>query len=136
MSLINPSLEHVYFSITVVILVSNHVIIKFIRFVSRFTVHLCNAIYFLTIFNILYKQFTKILYFVFWDLKQSPQSPRPRPRPTRNENLEGKRTKPTHEQNSLMSASPLLQKQNIKFHRPSSVLKSILVRHFFSVILG
>ena len=49
---------------------SNHVIIRLIRFVSRFTVHLCNVIYFLTIFSTPYKRFIKILYFAFWDLKK------------------------------------------------------------------
>ena len=55
MSLINHSLEHVYYSN----LVSNHIIIRLIRFVTRFTVHLCNTIYFLTTFSIPYKRFTK-----------------------------------------------------------------------------
>ena len=66
MSLIDSSLEHVYCSN----LVSNHVLIRLIRFVSRFTIHLCNAIYFSTIFSILYKRFTKILHFAFWDLNK------------------------------------------------------------------
>ena len=67
MSLINPSLEHVY----CINLVSNHVIIRLIRFVSRFTVHLCNAIYFLTTFSTLCKWFIKILHFAFWDLNKT-----------------------------------------------------------------
>ena len=46
---------------------SNHVLIRLIRFVSRFTIYLCNAIYFLTIFSTPCKRFTKILYFTFWD---------------------------------------------------------------------
>ena len=50
---------------------SNHVIIRLIRFVSRFTVHLCNAIYFLTTFSTPCKRFTKILYFAFWDLNKA-----------------------------------------------------------------
>ena len=49
---------------------SNHILIRLIRFVSRFTVHLCNAIYFLTTFTTLYKWFTKILYFRFWNLSR------------------------------------------------------------------
>ena len=69
MSLINHSLEHVYYSN----LVSNHIIIRLIRFVSRFTVHLCNVIYFLTIFSTPYKWFTKKLYFTFWDLNKTLQ---------------------------------------------------------------
>ena len=68
MSLTNPSLEHVYCSITVM---SNHVIIRLIRFVSRFTAHLCNAIYFLTTFSTSCKRFTKILHFVFWNLNKA-----------------------------------------------------------------
>ena len=50
---------------------SKHVLIRLIRFVSRFTIHLCNVIYFLTTFNIPCKRFTKILYFVFWDLNRA-----------------------------------------------------------------
>ena len=42
MSLINPLLAYVYCSN----LVSNHGLIRFIRFVLWFTVHLCNAIFF------------------------------------------------------------------------------------------
>ena len=42
-----------------------------IRFVSRFTVHLCNAIYFLTIFNTSCKRFIKFLYFTFWNLNKA-----------------------------------------------------------------
>ena len=61
MNLINPSLEHVYCSN----LVSNHVLIRLIRFVSRFKVHLFNAIYFSTTFSTPCKRFTKILRFVF-----------------------------------------------------------------------
>ena len=63
MRLSNPSLEYVYCSN----LVSNHVIIRLIRFVSRFTVHLCNAIYFLSIFSTPCKWFTKILRSAFWE---------------------------------------------------------------------
>ena len=59
MSLINILLEHVYCNN----LVSNHVLIMLIRFVSQFTVHLCNAIYFLTTFSTPCKRFTKILRF-------------------------------------------------------------------------
>ena len=47
---------------------SNHVVIRLIRFVSRFTVHLCNAIYFSTIFSTPCKLFIKILRFAFWHL--------------------------------------------------------------------
>ena len=50
---------------------SNYVIIRLIRFVSRFTVHLCNAIYFSTIFSISCKGFTKNLYFGFMDLNRA-----------------------------------------------------------------
>ena len=60
MSLINPSLEYVYCSN----LVSNNAIIRLIRFVSRFTVNLCNAIYFLTTFSTQCKRFTKNLHCV------------------------------------------------------------------------
>ena len=49
-------------------LVSNHVVIMLIRFVSRFIVHLCNAIYFLTIFNTSYRRFTNFLNFRILDL--------------------------------------------------------------------
>ena len=74
MSLINPSLEHVY----CINLVSNRVLIRLIRFVSRFTIHLCNAIYFSTIFSTPCKRCTKN--FVFYvlgskqglDLQRSP----------------------------------------------------------------
>ena len=52
-------------------MVSNHIVIRFIRFVSRFTVHLCNAIYFFTTFSTPCKRFTKILYFAFWDLNKA-----------------------------------------------------------------
>ena len=65
MSLINPSLEHIYCSY----LVSNHVLIRLIRFVPRFTVHLYNIIYFLIIFSTPYKQFAKILHFAFTEFK-------------------------------------------------------------------
>jgi len=51
--------------------VSNHVIIRLIIFVSRFTVHLCNAIYFLTTFSTPCKWFTKFLHFAFWDLNKA-----------------------------------------------------------------
>ena len=61
MSPINPSLAHIYCSN----LVSKYDLIRLIRFVSRFTVHLCNAIYFLIIFSTPYKWFIKILCFVF-----------------------------------------------------------------------
>ena len=64
MSLTRVSLEHVY----CINLVSNHILIRFIRFVSRFTVHFCNAIYFSTIFSTLCKWFTKILCFGCKDL--------------------------------------------------------------------
>ena len=67
MSLINSSLEYVYCSN----LVSNHVLIRLIRFVSRFTVHFYNTIYFSTTFSIPYKRFIKNLHFVFWDLNKS-----------------------------------------------------------------
>ena len=67
MSLIRELLEYVYCSN----LLSNHVLIRLIRFVSRFTTHLCIAIYFLTIFNTLYNRFTKILHFAFWNLNES-----------------------------------------------------------------
>ena len=50
---------------------SNHVLIRLIRFVSRFTVHLYNAIYFSTTFSTPYKRFTKILHFAFWDLNRA-----------------------------------------------------------------
>ena len=56
MSLINPSLEYIYCSN----LVSNHVLIRLIKFVSRFTVNLCNAIYFSTIFSTTCNRFKKI----------------------------------------------------------------------------
>ena len=70
MSLTKTSLEHIYYSITVAV-VSNHVLIRLIRFVSRFTVHLCNAIYFSTTFSTPCKRFTKILHFGFWDLNRA-----------------------------------------------------------------
>jgi len=47
--------------------VSNHGLIRFIRFVSRFTVHLCNAI-FSIIFNTSCRRFIKILEFWRMDL--------------------------------------------------------------------
>ena len=72
MSLINSSLELVYCSN----LVSNHVLIRLIRFVSRFTIYLCNAIYFSTIFSTPWKRFIKILYFVFWDLNRDLEGER------------------------------------------------------------
>ena len=50
---------------------SNHVLIRLIRFVSRLTTHLCIAIYFLTIFSTSYKRFTKILHFAFWNLNKA-----------------------------------------------------------------
>jgi len=37
----------------------------------RFTIHLCNAIYFSIIFNTPCKRFTKILHFAFWDLNRA-----------------------------------------------------------------
>ena len=49
---------------------SNHILIRLIKFVSRFTVYLCNTIYFLTIFNTSCKGFIKILYFMFWNLNK------------------------------------------------------------------
>ena len=64
MSLISPSLKHVYCSI----LVSNHAIIRLISFVSRFTVYLCNAIYFFTTFSTPCKRFIKKLRFAFTHL--------------------------------------------------------------------
>ena len=67
MSLINPSLDYIYCSN----LVPNHVLIRPIRFVSRFTVHLCNAIYFLTTFSTPYKLFKFFLYFGFMDLNRA-----------------------------------------------------------------
>ena len=70
MSLINPSLEHVTVACYCINLVSNYVIIRIIRFVSRFIVHLCNAIYFLTT-STPYKRFTKNLHFAFWDLNKA-----------------------------------------------------------------
>ena len=44
---------------------SNHILIRLIRFVFRFTVHLCNAIYFSTTFSTACKRFKKnwILHF-------------------------------------------------------------------------
>ena len=63
MRLINSSLEHVYSSN----LVPNHDLIRFIRFVLRFTVHLCNAIFFPTTFNTPCKRFINFL--KFWSLK-------------------------------------------------------------------
>ena len=44
---------------------SNHVLIRLIRFVSRFTIYFCNAIYFLITFNTPCKWFIKNLYFTF-----------------------------------------------------------------------
>ena len=67
MSLINPSLAYVYCSN----LVSNHVLISLIRFVSRFTIYLCNVIYFSTTFSTPCKRFIKILHFSFWDLNRA-----------------------------------------------------------------
>ena len=63
MSLINSSLEHVNCSN----LVSNHVLIRLIRFVSWFTIHLCNAIYFSTTFSTLCKRFTIFFAFCLYD---------------------------------------------------------------------
>ena len=54
MSLIYPSLEHVYY-----------------RFGSRFTIHLCNTIYFSSTFSTPCKWFTKILHFAFLDLNRA-----------------------------------------------------------------
>ena len=70
MSLINSSTDHIYCSN----LVSNHVLVSLIRFVSRFTVYLCNVIYFSTIFNIPCNRFTKILHFDFWEVKTDRDS--------------------------------------------------------------
>ena len=64
-SLINSALEHVVYCSN---LVSNYILIRLIRFVSRFTIHLCDAIYFSTAFSILCKRFTKILRFRCKDL--------------------------------------------------------------------
>ena len=61
MSLIKQSLEHIYCSN----LVSNHVLIRLIKFASRFTIHLYNAIYFSTTFSTSCKRFIKILCFAF-----------------------------------------------------------------------
>ena len=58
----------------------NHVLIRLIRLVSRFTVHFYNAIYFLTIFNTLYKRFIKFLYFAFTGFKQGGLKTRARGR--------------------------------------------------------
>ena len=44
---------------------SNHVLIRFIRFVSRFIVHFYNTIYFSTTFSTPCKRFTKFLRFAF-----------------------------------------------------------------------
>ena len=49
----------------------NHVLIRLIRFVSQFTVHFYNTIYFSTIFSTLCKWFTKILRFAFLASKHS-----------------------------------------------------------------
>ena len=46
---------------------SNHVLIRLIRFVSWFTVHLCNAIYFSTTFSTLCKRFTNFFAFCLYD---------------------------------------------------------------------
>ena len=43
----------------------NHTLIRLIRFVSQFTVYLCNTIYFSTIFNTPCKLFTKILFCLY-----------------------------------------------------------------------
>ena len=59
MSLIKETLEYVYCSN----LVSNHALIRLIRFVSQFTVHLCNTIYFLLYLVGIYKIF---VFYVFW----------------------------------------------------------------------
>ena len=48
-----------------VAIVSNHGLIRFIRFVSRLTIYFYNTIYFLTIFSTSYKRFIKILRFTF-----------------------------------------------------------------------
>ena len=50
---------------------SNHVLVRLIRFISRFTVHLCNAIYFLTTFSTPCKWFKKNLHFALWDLNKA-----------------------------------------------------------------
>ena len=49
-------------------------LIRLIKFVSRFTVHLYNAIYFLITFSTTYKRFIKILRFAFWDLNKALES--------------------------------------------------------------
>ena len=53
---------------------SNHVLIRLIRFVSRFTVHLCNAIYFSTTFSTPYKQFK---FFCIWRFGSRVSAGRP-----------------------------------------------------------
>lgn len=50
---------------------SNHALVRLIRFDSQFTIHLCNAIYFSTTFSTPCKQFIKILHFVFLDLNRA-----------------------------------------------------------------
>ena len=47
---------------------STHVLIRLIRFVSRFTIYLCNAIYFSTTFSIPCKRFKFFLHFDFMNL--------------------------------------------------------------------
>ena len=49
---------------------SNHVIIRLIRFVWRFTIHLCNAIYFSTTFSTPCKRFIKNFAFCVLGSKQ------------------------------------------------------------------
>ena len=51
-------------------LVSQDVLIRLIRFVSRFTVHWYNAIYFSTTFNTPYKRFTKFFAFCVLDINK------------------------------------------------------------------
>ena len=50
---------------------SNRVLIRLIRFVSRFTIYLCNAIYFSTIFSTPCKWFMKKIVFCVFDLNRT-----------------------------------------------------------------
>jgi hypothetical protein len=61
MSIIEESLEYVYCSN----FVSNHALIRLIRFVLQFTIHLCNAIYFLIIFSTLQAIYKNFIFYVF-----------------------------------------------------------------------
>ena len=54
---------------------SGHDLIKFIRLVSRFTIHLCNAIYFSTIFNVPCRRFTNFLDFRILELNKTSVGP-------------------------------------------------------------